>query len=266
MKTAAKGEERFQSGAHSYATYLETPEGRLRLDLAFANLKEFLPRPERSARALDLGGGTGATAVRLARLGFHVTVLDSAPAMLEIARRAAQGAGVNAKITLTRGDAAQAATLFHARSFDVILCHNLLEYLGRPEHVLRAVARLLRGPSAVLSLLVRNQGGEVLKTAIQSGDLAAARRYLTAPWGQESLYGGRVRLFTPEIIQALMRTASLSVVATRGVRVASDYLPPGVSRTAEYRQILELERRLGSRPGFAAVARYTQYLAHRARS
>ncbi|HYX68213.1 MAG TPA: methyltransferase domain-containing protein [Terriglobales bacterium] len=266
MKAAGKGEERFQGGARSYAAYLETPEGRLRLDLAFANLQEFLPRPRRSARALDLGGGTGATAIRLARLGFHVTVLDSAPAMLEIAKRAAQKAGVSAKIMFACRNATQAAKLFHGRSFDVILCHNLLEYLDRPGQILRAAARLLRGPSAVLSLLVRNQAGEALRAAIQAGDLIAARRSLTAHWGQESLYGGRVRLFTAEALPALLKSASLTVTATRGVRVASDYLPSRVSRTAQYRQILALERKLGSEPRFAAVARYSQCLVHRTRS
>ena len=58
----------FGSDADKYAAYLETPEGRLRLDLSFANLQDFLPQPVGSLRALDLGGGTGAIAVRLARL------------------------------------------------------------------------------------------------------------------------------------------------------------------------------------------------------
>jgi len=40
---ASPDRERFESGADKYAAYLETPEGRLRLDLAFANLQEFLP-------------------------------------------------------------------------------------------------------------------------------------------------------------------------------------------------------------------------------
>ena len=44
MNTAEKLEsERFQSEAYKYAAYLETPEGRLRSDLAFANLQDFLP-------------------------------------------------------------------------------------------------------------------------------------------------------------------------------------------------------------------------------
>src|SRR6267378_823001 len=47
MKMTAKADsERFRSGAKQYADYLETPEGRLRTDLAFANLEDFLPRPQ----------------------------------------------------------------------------------------------------------------------------------------------------------------------------------------------------------------------------
>jgi S-adenosylmethionine-dependent methyltransferase len=141
--------ERFQNGAQDYVAYLETPEGRLRTDSAFGNLEDFLPRSqaEKSLCALDIGSGTGATAVRRARLGMHVTLLDSSPAMLEIAKRTAQGAGVTDKVLLRHGDATQLANLFHARSFDVILCHNVLEYLDDPIAVLCGAARALRDSS-----------------------------------------------------------------------------------------------------------------------
>jgi hypothetical protein len=62
----------------------------------------------------------------------------------------------------------------------------------------------------------------------------------------------------------VLKAASLAMIAERGVRVFADYLPPQVSRSAEYERILVLERKLGSRPEFAAVARYKQYFAHRA--
>jgi S-adenosylmethionine-dependent methyltransferase len=262
--TANDDFERFRTGAAKYAAYLETPEGRLRLDLAFANLQEFLPQATRSLRVLDLGGGTGAIAVRLARLGLHVTLLDASAPMLDLAERAAREAGVTQKIALKHGDADQLATLFDAGSFDVILCHNMLEYVDDPCAVLRSAARALRDPSSIISVLVRNQAGEVLKAAIQDGDLAAAEHNLTAEWGLESLYGGRVRLFTTESLRAMLLESSLALTAERGVRVLSDYLPPRVSRNDEYTRILELERKLGRRPEFAAVARYTQWIAHRA--
>jgi hypothetical protein len=50
----------------------------------------------------------------------------------------------------------------------------------------------------------------------------------------------------------------------RAARGISDYLAPRVSRNDEYQRILELERKLGWRPEFVAVARYTYRLAHRA--
>ena len=264
--TANADSEHFQSEAHKYATYLETPEGRLRLDLPFSNLQEFLPLPQRKAsvRALDLGCGTGANGLRLAHLGFEVTLLDSSPAMLDIAKRAAQEAGITEKIETKQGDADGLSNIFHEGTFDVILCHNILEFVSDPAAVLSGAERALRNSSAILSVLVRNRAGEVLKAAILAGDLAAAENNLTADWGNEALYGGRVRLFTPVTTRAMLKAASLEVIAERGVRVMADYLSPRVSLSAEYERVFALERKLGSQPDFAAVSRYTHYLARRA--
>jgi SAM-dependent methyltransferase len=153
---------------------------------------------------------------------------------------------------------------FGATSFDVILCHNVLEYVEDPSTVLRDAARLLRETSSILSIIVRNRAGEVLKAAIQAGDLAAAEANLTADWGVESLYGGSVRLFTLAALQAMSSASeSLELIAVRGIRVLADYLPPGISRNSDYVRILELEKKLGSRPEFSAVARYVHCLARR---
>ena len=261
--TAKPASEGFQSGADKYAAYLEILEGRLRCGLVFANLQDFLvlPQSRRSLRGLDLGCGTGATAVRLARLGMHMTLLDSSSAMLDIAKRATREAGVGGRIALNHGDAAQVANLFPAGSFEVVLCHNILEYVDDPNSVLSAAAKVLQSDSGILSILVRNWAGEVFKAGIKAGDLGAAERNLTTMWGHESLFCGRVRLFTLDSLQVMTKSASLAVAAERGVRVISDYLPQQISRREEYERIFELERKLSSRPEFAAVARYIQVIA-----
>jgi SAM-dependent methyltransferase len=237
----------------------------MRADLAFANLQDFLPplAANNQLCALDVGCGTGTAAVRLAQLGFHVTQLDSSQAMLDIAKRTADEAGVTNRITIVHGDAAQLTSLFGAATFDVVVCHNLVEYVDDPASVLRSAYRLLRDTSAILSVVVRNQAGEVFKAAIQAGDMAAAEANLTSEWGFESLYGGRVRLFTSAGLQAMLNAESLTLIAERGVRVVADYLPPRISRDSEYARILQLERKLGCRPEYAAVARYTHCLARR---
>jgi ubiquinone/menaquinone biosynthesis C-methylase UbiE len=260
--TAKPDSDRFQNGADKYAAYLKTPEGRLRCDLAFANLQDFLVPPQsgRPLRGLDLGCGTGATAVRLARLGIHMTLLDSSSAMLDIAKRAARKANVDERIALHHGDAAQVANLFPAGSFDVVVCHNIMEYVDDPNSLLSAAAKVLQSDSGILSILVRNWAGEVFKAGV-AGDLGAAERNLTTMWGQESLFCGQVRLFTLDSLQVMTKGASLAVAAERGVRVISDYLPPQISPNKEYERIFELDRKLGSRPEFAAVARYIQVIA-----
>lgn len=255
------GENRFEDAAR-YAAYLESPEGRLRTDLAIANLEEHLPA--RSAGkppcAFDLGCGTGAAAIRLARLGLQVTAVDSSSPMLEIAARAIAESRLAEKITLQDGDVAELASEFPAGSFDVILCHNVLEYVDDPGGVLRGAARLLR-TSGVLSVLVRNRAGEVLKAALLAGDLGQAERCLDAQWARESLFGGQARLFTPETLQAMLKAAPLECVAWRGVRVVADYLPAQISRSAEYERIFAVERRLGERLEFLGIARYIQCMA-----
>src|SRR5262245_29880799 len=106
MKTTVKDQNRFESDASRYAAYLESPEGRLRVDLTFANLQEFLPAlpGTRPLRAFDLGCGTGAASIRLARLGIDVTLLHSSSAMLDLAERMIAEAGVRDKVTLKLGD------------------------------------------------------------------------------------------------------------------------------------------------------------------
>ncbi len=254
-------DERFREGAQKYARYLETPQGRLRVDLAFANLREFLPPGTATMQALDLGCGTGVMAMRLAQLGVQVTLLDSSESMLSLAKTAAQSSGMTGKITLKLGNAVDVPFLFPDGSFDLILCHNVLEYVDDPAAVLLSAAQTLRNSSSLISILVRNQAGEVLKSAIQDGDLAASACHLNSEWAQESLYAGSVRLFTPKSIESMLAACSLEMIALRGVRTLSDYLPNSGLCDSQYEQVFELERKLGARPDFAVVARYLHYLA-----
>ncbi len=55
-------------------------------------------------KVLDIACGTGVHAVPLAKRGHHVLGLDLSAAMIDVAQRAAESAGVASKLTLHQGD------------------------------------------------------------------------------------------------------------------------------------------------------------------
>ncbi|MGA7916793.1 MAG: methyltransferase domain-containing protein [Candidatus Acidiferrales bacterium] len=251
--------------AEKYAAYLKTPAGRLRSELAWKNLRRFLPLDASKRRALDLGGGTGSASVELARMGYEVVLLDSSEQMLRIARQQAEACGVTPRISFCHAETGQLRELFAAESFDVVVCHNLLEYSEDPATTVCDIARVLR-MSGVLSVLVRNRAGEVLKDAVKSRDWKLATADLTADTVVDTLYGNRMRLFVPTDLQEMLARGGLEVVAEHGVRVFSDYLDLEAPPDATYSQIFELESTLGARPEFFAIARYIQLIARRSRA
>jgi S-adenosylmethionine-dependent methyltransferase len=251
--------------ADKYASYLKTMAGRLRLDLAWENLRPHLPGNASKRRALDLGGGTGSASVKLAEMGFEVVLLDSSKEMLGIAQQQAKSRRVAARMSFRHTDAHQLSELFAAGFFDVVVCHNLLEYVDDPCTIVRGIAQVLRKDGAA-SVLARNRAGEVLRAAIKSRDWGLVRAYLSAETAVDSLFGQPVRMLEPAGIHTMLAQAGLEVVAEYGVRVFSDYLDLGDPVGEAYRQLLELELILGARPEFAAIARYTQVIARPASS
>ena len=255
---------RFQD-AKKYAAYLKTPAGRLRSELAWENMRRFLPRNASKYRALDAGGGTGFASVLLAQIGLEVVLLDGSEQMLRIASRQAKACGVTPQISFCHADVGQLPRLFDAESFDVVVCHNLLEYTEDPPATVRNIAHVLR-KDGVFSVLVRNRAGEVLKEAVKSGDWKLATTNLTADMVVDTLYGETLRVFTPAEVRHLLVQAGLEVVAEHGVRVFFDYLGLENPTDATCSQIFELESTLGARPEFSAIARYIQAIARPSRA
>ncbi len=247
--------------AASYADYLRTVEGRLRLELAWNNLQTYLP-PKTQGRALDVGCGTGEMTVRLARAGLHVTALDNSDAMLAETQKGAAEAGLQRGVTVVCASATQLRNLFSPASFDVIVCHNLLEFVDCPSEILQAIEALLsRSNRAVASILVRNRAGEVLSAALKAGDLALAEANLTASRVRAKFTDVLVALFTPAELRRMVSDARLEVIAEHGIRVFSDYLSRDrLNDPGSYRLLLALEEKLGKQPDFAAIARYLQMI------
>ncbi|HEX9918758.1 MAG TPA: class I SAM-dependent methyltransferase, partial [Pyrinomonadaceae bacterium] len=234
---------RFEAGAPAYAAYLQTVEGRLRLDIAWENFLSTLndtgaaqttsaatpPTRDgateaardrateatgdgapRAKRALDLGGGTGALALRFAAHGWHVSLVDPSATMLALAADDFRAATLDARATFHHSTAERARELFAPHTFDAAVCHNVLEYVSDPEAAVRALAALVK-TGALVSLVARNRAGESMRAALKAHDLEAAAHALAAAQVNESLYGGPARLYDASSLAALAEGAGLRV-------------------------------------------------------
>src|SRR5580692_13164062 len=79
---------------------------------------------------IDVGGGTGGLAVPFAALGHNVTVVDPSPDALAAAQRRAAEAG--ARLASVQGDAASLGGVVGPDAADLVICHNVLEYVDSP--------------------------------------------------------------------------------------------------------------------------------------
>jgi S-adenosylmethionine-dependent methyltransferase len=235
---------------------------------------------------VDVGGGTGGLAVPFAALGHRVTVVDPSPDALAAAlRRAAE---VGAHLVAVQGDAASLDSVAEPGSADLVICHNVLEYVDSPADAMAAIARVLR-PSATVSVLAANAVAAVLHRAL-AGRFAEARLLLadgmtggtgttggagttggTGMTGGNGTIGGTgdqtglPRRFTLSGLTTLIEGAGLRPGQVHGLRIFGGLVPgallDGDAGAAE--ALRTLEEAAASTPPLRDIAAQLHILGHR---
>ena len=203
---------------------------------------------------VDIGGGTGGSAVRIAGLGHRVTVVDPSPDALAALGRRARERGV--EVVGRQGDLSDLPDLVGPDGADVVLCHGVLEVVDDAAAALASIREVLR-PGGHLSLLVAQRHAAVVARAM-AGHFAQAAALLDS-----TEVHGRTRRYTAAEAEALLERAGFSVVATHGVRVFADLVPgslldlePGAAAG-----LVELERAVAGRPEYLSLATQVHLLA-----
>jgi SAM-dependent methyltransferase len=147
------------------------------------------------ARALDVGCSTGYVARRLVERGAAVVGIDADEAAAAAAREVCEQVLV--------GDVETMPLPFPDRSFDVVLCGDVLEHLREPEAFLARVRPLLR-PGGALVLTTPN----VANWTIRLGLLAGRWRYTE----RGILDRTHVHLFTKKTLEESLHRAGYRIV------------------------------------------------------
>jgi SAM-dependent methyltransferase len=215
---------------------------------------------------VDVGAGTGGLAVLLARAGHRVTVVDPSPDALAAAGWRAAEAGV--AVTEVQGEAGDLVSLVGEEAADLVIFHNVLEYVEDPAEALGAIARVLR-PGAAISVLAANAVAAVLQRAL-AGKYAEARAMLPAgrAAGFASGAAGAGRCTLPELT-ALLDAAGLRVADVRGIRIFASLLHNSFDQGAgadpvAAEALRELEEAAAAWPPLRDIAARLHVIAYRA--
>ena len=226
---------------------------------------------------VDVGAGTGGFAVSIAARGHRVTVVDPSPDALAAARWRAGEAGVT--LTEVQGEAADLPALVgvpgaDGGGADLVICHNVLEYVDSPSAALAAVARVLR-PGGTVSVLAANSVAAVVHRALagkyaealallQGAPAAGAGQGLDARETPARGMSQVARRFTLPELAALIEDAGLQVGDAHGIRVFSGLLPGVPADRAAAEALRELEEAAASCPPLRDIAARLHVLGHQA--
>ena len=247
----------------------QTPWFRLRYTTVRANLLRHFSEStgDQPLRILDVGGGNGVETLPLAALGHTVTLVDYSTEMLADARRNVEAAGVAGRMIVHEGDVAALPDLFPAASFDVALCHNVLQYVADPPGVLRNLADLVR-PRGLLSIVSPNRYGETYLAALLQSDLATALDRLDATDVEANLFKTKVHRFSGEEMLGLLGDAGCAPAGHYGILNVCAYIPNNDLKydPTFFAQLERLELALTARYPYYLVARFFQVIVRKSGS
>lgn len=246
----------------AWAAWQRTPWGRLRYRVVSENLQDWLAGAEgTTARVLDVGGADGADSVPLAASGHSVTVLDRSPSLLARARDTAAEQGVS--ITTVEGDLDDLPRS-GLGPFDVVLCHNVLQYHSEPASAVAVIASQV-APGGLVSMMCPNPTGDVLDAAIRMGQPSHARSLIDATTTESVTFATPVRRLDADVVRDLLAGGGVEGMTRYGVLAVTTYIADNERKhdPAFYDELEQLELALRDREPFVRTARFWHLVGRR---
>ena len=128
---------------------------------------------------LDFGSGEGITANYFAQ-NNHVVAVEPSESMLRNRWSDHPYRQICADVNCL--------TEFSDNTFDVVICHNVLEYIDDKEKVVNELCRVLK-PGGLLSVVKHNRAGRVMQMAVLLDDFVKANELLDGHDGMSVQYG-----------------------------------------------------------------------------
>lgn len=240
----------------------EAPTTRLEAELAFRylyrHLEEGLKRGA-ELNVLDVGSGLGEVAMRFAALGHKVTMLEPQACLLQTAEeRAWQQLPDRVSSMRFLNERIENLEACLQEDFNLIICHETIEYVDDPLKALNVITRVLR-PRGILSLVFLNRYGLIMEKVISEGNVKEAMEAFDMEEFPTRLHHGRGHLYSDAEMMALLDPLGYNLEGQYGLLIFSDFIDCSLFDEGQcYKGMLELEERAGQEPHLKGIGKFIQ--------
>ena len=223
------------------------------------------------ALVLDAGGGTGRWAIRMARKGCKVILVDISEGMLKIAAEKVKKEGLQNEITIKEGDITK--TDYADETFDMILCEHALFLFEEPDTIIKELKRILKR-KARLIVSVHNRYVQSLVSLPEKPSLNkiddALNILLRKRYGSMT-ENGEVKIYTwtPDEFRTMLERNGLHVenIVGKGVtmplRISKELFMKKDYPDDLFNKLLQFELTLCEKPDALALAGHLQAITYK---
>ena len=203
-----------KSTRDAFIHYQKSPAGRIRYQQAISNL-EAMHNLSKELKVLDAAGGNGLITEYLLKNNHKVTLYDSDPQMLAEAKARIRPKRLLDRCKMVKGSLDCLGEKFPQSSFDLILCHHVLEYTGDVFGILKSMFDLTI-PGGTLSLITINPVSEVIRAVLFQHDSKLAQSKLN-DLSYDARWFGKATLYNRNQLETWAQNAGWAFCDFRGI-------------------------------------------------
>jgi SAM-dependent methyltransferase len=251
----------FDTVAAAFADYGTTVRGYVRYKLTRLNLKPFIAK--KKLHVLDVGGGSGADAAWLAKLGHEVTFIEPSIEQRRFAERRFNFLlqdSQRARIHIAEGTLDDSSLT--KASFDVLLLHTVALFQVDPDAFIQHALQFVK-PGGIVSVIEKGYYGVEFRD-ICDGNFADLARLRTTGYSVNNLKQSG-KAFKPEELEILLGNAGFTVLDWSGIRLITDDFDMPVERIPanNLKLIIDAEYRHGHHPAIRGQGQLLHFIARK---
>ncbi len=267
LKQALRGVNRkdsFEAGHERWKADQNTLWGRFNAQLIEHNLRQFIPVDSPPLTILDAGGGNGLHSLGFAHMQHRVDIVDQSQQMLNDAKANAALAGISSRINTHAVDLLNIDRAFPENHFDVVLCHNVIQFIDDIEPLLDSLYRVLR-PGGYFSLITANHYASLYESAYLENDLDKAYEGLSPGLQHDSIFDLDMQKYRADELIYWLELQGYTIEKHFGLGCLYHYWASEslLSNELEFEKLKKLELQLSGIYPYKDLARYIQLVVRK---